>query len=315
MDRDGYYGDAALALGHPVTLILDDADWPLVAVSTAGDPPRLRAAWLSRDELRVVARVGCPPLVPSRMRPVVACAVDIDEAELSDRIVLALAARGIESIRLLLAADGEAVDVDVGEDRLAAVRLPVGTVVLAVDALDRSGEPVGRLVRAGIAELAHRTGSVGGRLGATHGMAAGFGAGEWVADLAAATFAAGYELHLPSWTPDDLILGPPHVEPDIAYPAAPPAIVMAWKGPDHQRVLVRQAPAPLMSPDLLGAGAREVDINGVPGILRGRHLATVVFEMGERAFGVQVQRMTGGEEIALRVARSIPLEGGLRSGH
>ena len=305
MAEDALVQRVAVVLGHPVTTLLDDADWPLVAISTAGVPPRLRAAWLARDDLRVVARVGCPPLVPSRMRPVVACAVDIDEAELSDRIVLALATPGVTAVRLLLAADGEAVEMDVGDDAIAAVRLSMGTVVLAADALDRSGEPVGRLVRAGIGELTHRTGSVGGRLGATHGMAAGFGAGEWVADLAAATFAAGYELRLPTWTPEGFVLGAPHVEPDIAYPAAPPAIVMAWSGADFQRVLVRQAPAPLMSPDLLGAGAREVDINGVTGILRGRHLASVVFEAGGRAFGVQVQRMTDGEAVALRVARSI----------
>jgi hypothetical protein len=302
-------GQIAVLLGHPVALILAEHTLPQVAVSVAGLPPRLRAAWLGRDDQRVIARVGCPPLVASRMRPVVACVITVDQPDLTDHLLLARTVPEVRAVRLLLTADGDGseVDVPIGPDGVAAARLEPGVIVLAVDALDERGEPLGRLVRAGIAELTLEGGAVGGRLGVTHGMAAGFGSGHWTADLDAATFAAGYAVCLPGWLPEGFVQGPPHLEPDVAYPAAPPAVVIAWKGTDHQRVLVRQAPAPLMSPDSGGAGAREVDINGVPGVLRGRHLATVVFERDEYAFGVQVQHMADCEAVALQVARSIPI--------
>jgi hypothetical protein len=95
------------------------------------------------------------------------------------------------------------------------------------------------------------------------------------------------------------------VEPDIAYPAAPPALIVAWTGAETARVLVRQAPAPLASPDTGGRGAREVAIGDAVGVMRGRRLATLVWETPERAFGVQVRGMPDGEATALRVARSI----------
>ena len=105
--------------------------------------------------------------------------------------------------------------------------------------------------------------------------------------------------------PDGLERGRPRVEPDIAYPAAPPAIVIAWTGADGARVLVRQAPAPLASPDTGGRGARRERVGDAEGVLRGPRLVTLVWEGPERAFGLQVRGMPSGEEVALRVARSI----------
>jgi hypothetical protein len=70
-------------------------------------------------------------------------------------------------------------------------------------------------------------------------------------------------------------------------------------------VLLRQAPSPLASPDTGGRDAREVAVGDVAGVLRGRGLVTLVWEGPERAFGLQVRGVGGGEEIALRVARSI----------
>ena len=99
--------------------------------------------------------------------------------------------------------------------------------------------------------------------------------------------------------------GRPRVEPDVAYPAAPPAIVIAWAGGEAARVLLRQAPAPLASPDTGGRGAREVAVGAVRGVLRGRGLVTLIWETPERAFGLQIRGVPGGEEVALRVARSV----------
>ena len=70
-------------------------------------------------------------------------------------------------------------------------------------------------------------------------------------------------------------------------------------------MLLRQAPAPLASPDTGGRGAREVPVGPVSGVLRGRGLVTLVWEMPERAFGLQIRGVPGGEEVALRVARSV----------
>jgi hypothetical protein len=186
--------------------------------------------------------------------------------------------------------------------------------VVAVDALDARGEPIGRLLGAGLAELRVAGGTVSGRLGLTHGMAAGFGAGRWTADLEEAAFEAGYRPRLPAWLPDGLAPLPPRLEPDVAYPAAPPAIVLAWTGAREARVLLRQTPAPLASPETGGPRSREVDVAGSVGILRGRGLATLVWETPERAFGLQVLRLPGAEEAALRLARSIPADEPPRGG-
>ena len=92
-----------------------------------------------------------------------------------------------------------------------------------------------------------------GRIGATHGMGAGIGGGRWAPGLAEAAFEAGYAPLAARWMPPGLERGRPRVEPDVAYPAAPPAMVVAWTGDGGARVLLRQAPAPLASPDAGGA--------------------------------------------------------------
>src|SRR5262245_5154029 len=180
-------------------------------------------------------------------------------------------------------------------------------MVIAVDALDRGGEPLGRLSGAGVAELRVSGGQVSGRLGLGHGMAAGIGAGRWARDRDEAEFAAGYGLLVPEWIPPGLApAGRPRIEPDAAYPAAPPALVLVWGGEADARLLLRQAPAPLASPDPGGPRVREVQIGAATGILRGRWLVTLVWETGERAFGLQARRLPDAEAAALRVARSVP---------
>ena len=296
---------AEAALGHPVPHALPAEDGaPIVAASVAGDPPCARVAWVS-PEGEVVARVSCPPGRPSRWRPVVAAAVSLEAPPHADRVLVARLAPEAAAAQPLLATDEPVPVARAGGERLVLARIPAEVAVLAVDALDASGEAVGRLARPGISELRFDGASVSGRLGATHGMGAGVGGGRWTPGLAEAAFEAGYEAWLPTWMPDGLERGRPRVEPDIAYPAAPPAIVMAWTGADGARVLVRQAPAPLASPDTGGRGARRERIGDVEGVLRGPRLVTLVWEGRERAFGLQVRGMPSGEEVALRVARSI----------
>ena len=205
----------------------------------------------------------------------------------------------------ILASDEPVRPVAVGEEGLALVRIPVEVAVIAVDALDASGEPIGRLARPGISDLVFDGSSVSGRMGATHGMGAGIGGGRWAPGLADAAFEVGYDAWLPTWIPPGLERGRPRVEPDVSYPAAPPAIVIAWTGEGGARVLLRQAPAPLASPDGGGRHARDVAIGAGTGVLRGRGLVTLVWETPDRAFGLQVRGVPEGEEVALRVARSI----------
>lgn len=297
---------AEAALGHPVANLLAAPDEALlVAASVTGDPPRARVAWVSREGA-VVARIACPPGRPSRWRPLVAAVVTLEMAPIAeDRVLVVRAAPEAASVAPVLPAEVPPPPIPAGEDGLALMRLPAETAVLGVDALDARGEPIGGLARAGIAELRFDGSTLSGRLGATHGMAAGIGAGRWAASLADAAFEAGYDPWLPSWTPPGLRRGRPRVEPDVSYPAAPPAVVLAWSAPDGARILVRQAPAPLASPDTGGAGAEEVAVGDARGVLRGRRLVTLVWETGERAFGLQLRGIEDGEEIALRVARSI----------
>lgn len=298
---------AAGALGHPVPHALAPGDGrPIVAASVAGDPPRARVAWIAPGGA-ILARLACPPARPSRWRPVVAAVVEVDDpgAGLADRVLVARAAPEAASVRPVLASEEAAPAVAVGEEGLVLQRLPAGALVIAVDALDASGEPIGRLARAGVSELRFDGASVSGRLGSTHGMAAGIGDGRWVPGLVDAAFEVGYEPWLPAWIPAGLSRGRPRVEPDVSYPAAPPAVVIAWTSAAGARVLLRQAPAPLASPDTGGRDARAVDVGGVSGVLRARGLVTLVWEGPERAFGLQVRGMPGGEEVALRVARSV----------
>jgi hypothetical protein len=296
---------AEAALGHPVPHLLPAAGGlPTVAASVAGDPPRARVAWV-REDGAVLVRVACPPGRPSRWRPVVAAVVEAAAPGLADRVLVARAAPETASVRPLLASETPAGAVPVAGEGLALMRLPADVAVVGVDALDASGEPIGRLDRPGLSELRSDGGAVSGRLGATHGMGAGIGGGRWAPGLAEASFEAGYEMRLPAWTPPGMERGRPRVEPDISYPVAPPALVIAWNGADGSRVLLRQAPAPLASPDGGGRDASEVDVGGATGVLRGRMLVTLVWETPDRAYGLQVRGMEDARGVALRVARSI----------
>lgn len=298
---------AAVALGHPVAVALGGGPaGVVVAASLAGDPPRARVAWVGPDGA-VLARVACPPGRPSRWRPVVAASVGVQmPPALEDRVLVARLAPEAGAARPVLASETGVPAADAGPDGLVLLRLPPEVAVLAVDALDATGEPVGRLARPGISELTYDGASVSGRMGATHGMGAGIGGGRWAPTLEDAAFEVGYEPRLPGWMPDGLVRGRPRVEPDVPYPAAPPAIVIAWTGDGGARVLLRQAPAPLASPDGGGRFAREVAIGPATGVLRGRGLVTLVWETPERAYGLQVRGVPDGEEVAVRVARSLP---------
>lgn len=297
---------AEAALGHPVPQLLPPSVVDLiVAGSVAGDPPQARIAWVDRAG-HVVARVACPPGRPSRWRPVVATTVSLETPPLEgDRVLVARAAAEAAAVRPVVASEDAIGPVAVGAEGLVLVRLPPEAPVIAVDALDASGEPIGRLARAGMSELRFDGSSVSGRMGATHGMGAGIGDGRWAPGLAEAAFEVGYLPWLPAWTPPGMNRGMPRVEPDVSYPAAPPAVVIAWTDPDGSRVLLRQCPAPLASPDPGGRDTRAVEVGGSPAVLRGRRLVTLVWETPERAFGLQVRGTSLGEETALRVARSI----------
>jgi hypothetical protein len=285
-------------------------DGLVVAVSRAGDPPRLRVAWVDTEAGAIVARIACPPGRPSRFRPLVASVVALDAPHLpADRVLVAHLAPTASAVRPVLMDDPRAGAVDTEPGGIAAVRLSPEALLLAADALEPGGEPVGRLVRAGISEMRFDGVSVGGHMRSTHGMAAGIGGGHWVNDHAEAAFEAGYDPVMPTWIPPGLAPGRPRVEPDIAYPAAPPALISRWEAADGARVLLRQAPAPLASPDPGGALARPVDVHGLPAALRGgRALMTLVWEGPSRAFGVQVRGMVDPEAVALRIARSIAPE-------
>ena len=125
----------------------------------------------------------------------------------ADRVLVAASPRRPRP-RLLLATD-EPVPAARRARRAWCSRIPAEVAVLAVDALDASGEPIGRLARPGVSELRFDGASVSGRLGATHGMGAGIGGGRWTPGLAEAAFEAGYEAWLPTWMPDGLERGPP----------------------------------------------------------------------------------------------------------
>lgn len=300
--------DLPAVLGHAVPVAVPPAEsggaW--VAVSLVGEPPRVRAAWVRADG-EVAARVGCPPGVPSAVRPAIAAIVDVDAEGVSDRLLLGRVATGIATVRVVIA-DPDSITADTGDDGIVAVRLPREIPVVALDALGPSGDSVGRLERTGMADLQSVAGRLEGHLGASHGLAAGFGAGDTVADLPTAEMEAGYAALLPQWLPDGFAMTTVRVEPEAAYPFAPPSIAIAWSAGDDPRVLLRQCPAPLAVPELPDARGRAVDINGRAGVLRGRGrgMSFVVWEAGDRAFGIQVRGLDHIDDVALRVARSIP---------
>lgn len=293
-------------LGHPVDAVLppapDGSAW--VAVSVTGEPPRVRAAWVNAEG-HVVARLGCPPGVPSAARPVTATLCEVAADGVSDRLVLGRVARGVTGAVATLT-EPDQVPLAVVGDRVLAGRLPQGPMLVAIDAIAPDGEAIGRLMHAGVHEMALVAGRIEGRLGASHGMAAGFGAGDTVADLATAELEAGFTALLPGWLPAGFGMTTVRVEPEAAYPFAPPSIAIAWSPPESDsRVLLRQGPAPLAVPELPDARGTLVDIAGVQGVLRARGMAFLVWERGDRAFGLQVRGTPDPPADAVRVAASI----------
>jgi hypothetical protein len=296
-------------LAHPVIAALAPDEGPLwVAVSTAGPPIRVRVAWVDMPAQEVRARVSCPPGIPSRWRPLVGAVVRLfDAGQPIDQLFVGRLAPEAQAALPLLAEESTPAATPAGPEGVVVIRVSPTSILLGVDAIGPANEPVGRLDRSGMAELDTSGGQVSGRLGSGHGMAAGIGHGRWLDDLESATFEVGYAVVLPSWLPHGVRRSRPRIEPDLSYPFGPMAVIVTWDGADSQRVLLRQTVAPLASPDPGGALARPVEINGWEGVLRGRRaFVTVVWQTPTRAFGVQVQRMDDAEEVALRVARSIP---------
>jgi hypothetical protein len=298
--------DLERVLGHEVQAVLPPASggnaW--VAVSVTGEPARVRAAWVAPGG-KVVARLGCPPGVPSAARPVTATICDVSADGVSDRVVLGLVAQGVAGATASMTEPG-AVALQVHGGRVLAGRVPSGPMLVAIDAVAQDGEAIGRLMHAGVNEMALVAGRVEGRLGASHGMAAGFGAGATVSDLATAELEAGFTAMLPAWLPAEFSLTTVRVEPEAAYPFAPPSIAVAWSPRDSDaRVLLRQGPAPLAVPELPDGRGSAVDIGGVQGVLRARGMAFLVWERGDRAFGLQVRGTEDPPADALRVAASI----------
>lgn len=298
---------AATALGHDVPLGLPAEDGhPIVALSRAGDPPSARVAWVEPDTGAIVARMACPPGVPSRARPLVACVADLEApGHRHDRLIVARVAPEAAAIQALLSEPDRPDPAPVGPEGLAVQRIAPDANVMAVDALDASGEPIGRLIRGGLAILATSGQGVSGRLGAGHGMAAGIGDGRWVESAEEAAFEAGFAFREPGWVPRGMTPSRYRVEPDVSYPSAPPGLIRTWTGEGEGRVLIRQVVAPLASPPSPGRLSKVVDVNGVPGVLGGRWMGTLVWQTEEIAFGVQVQRMPWPAEVAQRVARSL----------
>lgn len=294
-------------LGHPIDLVLagGGSDDPVVAVSRTAHPVRVRAAWVAADG-QVVARLGCPPGVPSPARPITAtlCGVAADGA--SDHLLLGQATPGVDVVLAVLAGAGS-IPIDVHPGGVLAARLPRDALPVALEALTAGGESIGRLLRAGIHEVALVAGRVEGRLGASHGMAAGFGRGRTLPGLAAAEREAGYPALLPARLPDGFAMTTVRVEPEAAYPFAPPSIAIAWRpASGDARVLLRQGPGPLAVPEQADARGREVAVGPVTGVLRSRGMAFLVWEHGTRAFGLQVRGVHDPDATALWVARSLP---------
>jgi hypothetical protein len=301
-DRAG----AERLLRHPVAATLTDVRTAvMVAASVAGDPPSTRLAWIDWRGATIVARLVCPPARPNAMRPVVATEVRLDQAGIDDRVIVMRAAPGIERLQVEIADQHQPEATGVGPEGVALARLDLRTTVLGIDALSAAGEAVGRLDAAGIGSLALASGRITGRLGTSHGLAAGFGAGYWIDELAEAAFEAGFSPRLPAWVPDELPRGKFHIEPDVAYPVALPSVAVAW-GAEPQRVLVRQTPGTLTGAVQGGARSEPVQIGQWTGELMARgRFAALVWEADDRAFGVQVVGFDDPGEVAVRVGASL----------
>ena len=299
-------GGAELLLHHSVAVALQDAHTGvMVAASVSGDPPSTRLAWIDWRANAIVARLVCPPGRPNRMRPVVATDVRVDQAGIDDRVIAIRAAAGIAAVQVVLGDEEQPEPANVGQEGLVLARIGMRTPVIAVDALSAAGEAVGRLDAAGIGQLMLTGGRMTGRLGSSHGLAAGFGAGHWAPDLAAAELEAGFTPRLPAWLPEGLEAGQFHIEPDVSYPAAAPSVAIAW-GREPQRVLVRQTPGELAGPAQGGARSEPVAVGHWTGELMARgRFAALVWEAEDRAFGVQVVGFDAPGEVAVRVGASL----------
>ena len=297
--------EAERLLRHPVaTVCAEPESGVMIAASVAGDPPCTRLAWIDWRTPAIAARLACPAAVPSRTRPVVATDVSVDQAGIRQRVLAMRVAEGVHAVAVLTAEPDPPPPFAVNGS-IALAPLAEDVAVLGVDALRRGGEPVGRLTAAGIGLLHLEGGRTSGRLGVGHGMAAGFGAGRWTDDQAEAEFEAGRPLRLPAWVPHGLSRGGFHVEPDVAYPAAPPSVAVAW-GVEPLRILLRQAPAPLATPVVVAGRFQPVAIGDAAGAVMSRgRFAVLTWEDRERAFGIQAVGFDAPGEVALRVARSL----------
>lgn len=304
----GHPADLARVLGHPVDAVLPPAPDGAcrVAISVTGEPVRVRAAWVNEHD-EVVARLGCPPGIPSAARPVTATICEVSADGVSERLVLGRVAPGVARAVALMT-EPEPVPLDVHDGGILAGRVPDGPMLVAIDAIAPDGEPIGRVMHAGVNEMALVAGRIEGRLGASHGMAAGFGAGDTVADLPTAELEAGFTALLPEWLPEGFGMTTVRVEPEAAYPFAPPSIAIAWAPPGSDaRVLLRQGPGPLAVPEVPDGRGTGVYINGALGVLRARGMAFLVWEQGDRAFGLQVRGTGDPPGDAVRIAASVPL--------
>lgn len=293
-------------LRHPVAVTLPGPKPDVVvAASVAGDPECTRVAWVDRSAPSIVARLSCPPARPSHVRPLVATDVQVEQAGVDDRVLAIRTVPSVAGVQVVTATEEQEPPIPVSPECVALARIGLEVLVLAVDALDRNGEPVGRLDAAGIGTMRLAGGRIAGRLGVGHGMAAGFGAGFWCATAEDAAFEAGFTPSVPAWMPTDLAPGGFHVEPDVAYPSAPPAVARAW-GAEPRRVLLRQAVGPLAAPDAGGPRAREVAVGRDTGwvMSRGR-FAVLVWETDAFAYGIQVVGFDDPADVAVRVALSL----------
>ena len=170
------------ALGHPVPAGPgDDADRGRVG-RPATRPPRGWPGWTATarvDRPRAPARRAAQPLAAAwwpRPSPSTCPGCRPDHA-------VARLAPEAAALQPVLASEDEPRATPVGEEGLALVRLPAEVPVIAVDALDAAGEPIGRLARPGCPSCASTARPSSGRIGVTHGMGAGIGAGRWVQGL------------------------------------------------------------------------------------------------------------------------------------
>ena len=210
----------------------------------------------------VIARVACPPGRPSRWRPVVAAAVALDMAPaLADRVLVARArARGGGRRCRCWRARSPRGRGRSGEEGLALVRAAARgrrswRSTPSTPRASRSAASRAPACRS----CASTASAVSGRLGATHGMGAGHrraggGPRAWPRRPSRPATTRGCPRGCrPGWSAAARAWS-------RTSPTRPRRRRSSSPGPasDGARVLLRQAPAPLASPDTGGRGAREV---------------------------------------------------------